>query len=259
MKILQLAGTSDARELALLLSKEGHSVITTVVTENAAKEMKAVGIKVQVGRMTDEDICSFIKKNSIDIVVDGSHPFAEEASKNAIIGAKQANVPYIRYERESKAYENEKLVNVNSYDEAADYAFSKKGVIMLLTGSKTLQVFTKRLSDLECTRVLARMLPRKDNLDKCEELGFPQKNIIAIQGPFTKEFNQALFKQYGVSLVVTKESGKQGSVDEKVEAALELGIETVMIKRPKINYGTAYANFKDIVNHLKAIEDKLIK
>jgi precorrin-6A/cobalt-precorrin-6A reductase len=87
-------------------------------------------------------------------------------------------------------------------------------------------------------------------MEKCEKLGVPQKNIIAIQGPFTKEFDQALYKQYGVTVMITKESGKVGSVDEKIEAAKELGIEVIMIGRPKIDYGTVYSDFSDVVQEI---------
>ena len=107
---------------------------------------------------------------------------------------------------------------------------------MLTTGSKTLEIFAKELVGLENTRLIARMLPRIDNMEKCAELGIEQKNIVAIQGPFSKELNKALYRQYGVTLMITKESGKVGSVDEKLEAALECGIETIMIARPNVNY-----------------------
>ena len=88
---------------------------------------------------------------------------------------------------------------------------------MLTTGSKTLDIFTCRLLDQPNTRVIARMLPRIDNMEKCEKLGFPQRDIVAIQGPFTKEFNTELYKQYGVTTMITKESGKAGWVDEKLD------------------------------------------
>ncbi len=102
-------------------------------------------------------------------------------------------------------------------------------------------------------RLLARMLPRLDNLEKCESLGFPQKNIIAIQGPFTKEFDLALYQQYGVTLMITKESGKIGSVGEKMAAAKELGIEVVMIHRPKLEYGHVYQNFEGVLSALMEV------
>lgn len=251
--ILFLAGTSDARALAVEISQAGFDLVTTVVTENAANEMRQQGLKVHVGRLTDQDIASFIEQYEVKVVIDASHPFAEEASKNAIKGAQQANVPYIRYERESQQFDHQGIMMVDSYEEAAESAAARKGVIMLTTGSKTLHIFSEKLLHLPDTKVIARMLPRKDNMEKCEQLGFPQKNIVAIQGPFTKEFDMALYKQYGVTVMVTKESGKVGSVDEKLEAARELGIEAIVIRRPKIDYGTAYSSFADVIARLHNI------
>ncbi|MDR6999768.1 precorrin-6A reductase [Neobacillus niacini] len=248
--ILVLAGTSDARALALEILEEGYSLLATVVTDNAANELRESGIPVQTGRLTDDEMVSLIETKGIQAVVDASHPFAEEASKNAISAAQKAGVPYIRYERESQTFHYEKMKVVESYEEAADIAAAKKGVVMLTTGSKTLRIFTEKLLGKPDIRLIARMLPRIDNMEKCEQFGLPQKNIVAIQGPFTKEFDQALYKQYGVTLMITKESGKVGSVDEKVEAAKELGIEVIMIGRPKINYGKVYSNFSDVVKEL---------
>ena len=254
--ILFLAGTSDARALALTIKEAGYNILTTVVTENAGKEMKRVGLDVYVGRLTNQDFTKLIQDQGFKVVVDASHPFAEEASKNALSSAQEANVPYIRYERESQTFHQPGITMVENYEEAAEVASEKKGVIMLTTGSKTLDIFTRRLLDQPNTRVIARMLPRIDNMEKCEKLGFPQKDIVAIQGPFTKEFNTALYKQYGVTTMITKESGKAGSVDEKLEAALELGIETIMIKRPKIQYENAYSDFESILTYLNGLFHK---
>jgi precorrin-6A/cobalt-precorrin-6A reductase len=251
--ILCLAGTSDARALAVEIKQAGYDILTTVVTENAAIEMKRQGLNVRVGRLTSEEFTDFIQRHGIKAIVDASHPFAEEASKNAMEGASQANVPYIRYERESQIFEEEHITMVSSYEEAANLAAEKKGVIMLTTGSKTLHIFADKLLGVSDARVIARMLPRKDNMEKCEQLQFPQKDIVAIQGPFTKDFDKALYKQFGVTLMITKESGKVGSVDEKLEAAKELGIETIMIKRPKIEYGTKFSSFSDVIMHVKDI------
>ncbi|WP_147533614.1 precorrin-6A reductase [Bacillus marasmi] len=248
--ILVLAGTSDARELAIQIKAAGYALLTTVVTENAAIELRNAGLDVQVGRLTAEEMSRLLETKKIRAVVDASHPFAEEASRNAIKAAEQSRVPYIRYERESQSYDYEKLTIVESYEAAAELAAQKQGVVMLTTGSKTLQIFTEKLLGLEGVRLLARMLPRIDNLEKCEKLGFPQKNIIAIQGPFSKEFDKALYRQYGVTLMITKESGQVGSVDEKIAAAKELGIETIMIGRPAIQYGNVQRDFNSVIKTL---------
>ena len=212
--IFVLAGTSDARELAIRLKAEGNRVIASVVTDNAAIALREAGIETTVGRLTEKEMCQFLLENQAAALVDGSHPFAEEASKNAIKAAKASNIPYYRYERESFKETDPLITEVDSYSAAADLAAEWGGVIMLTTGSKTLEVFTSKLNPLENVRLIARMLPRKDNMEKCAELGVEQKNIIAIQGPFSKELNKALYLQYEVDVVVTKESGKIGSVDE---------------------------------------------
>ncbi len=251
--ILLLAGTSDARELALELKKIGYKILCTVVTDNAAEELRREGISVQSGRLTNEDMVNVIQSKGINAVVDASHPFAEEASENAILAANKANVPYIRFERKSQTFQYEKMEIVAGYKEAAELAAAKKGVVMLTTGSKTLQIFTERLLKDPGIRLIARMLPRADNMEKCSRLGLPQKSIVAIQGPFTKEFDLAIYKHYGVTLVVTKESGQVGSVDSKVEAAKELGIDIIMIGRPNINYGTVFTSFSDVAQELKRL------
>lgn len=248
--ILFLAGTSDARELAIKMNETGYQVLATVVTESAAKSLQDAGINTSIGRLTAEEMATFISEKNFLAVVDASHPFAEEASKNALKAAEEANVPYIRYERESQLYQNEKLITVSDYAEAAKLAATKRGVIMLTTGSKTLAVFAEELVGLENTRVIARMLPRIDNMEKCAALGIEQKNIIAIQGPFSKELNKALYRQYDVTLMITKESGKVGSVDEKLEAALECGIETIMISRPKVDYQNVHSDFEHVITDL---------
>ncbi|MEB1806462.1 MAG: precorrin-6A reductase [Bacillaceae bacterium] len=245
--IYVIAGTSDARELAITLRDAAYNIIASVVTDNAAISLREANIETVVGRLTAEEMTVFIEQRGIEMIVDASHPFAEEASKNAVEASRISGVPYIRYEREEYQGQTGKITHVSSYKEAALLAKEKKGTVMLTTGSKTLQIFTEHLLNVNGVRLIARMLPRKDNMEKCEELGVEQKNIVAIQGPFSKELNIALFKQYNVTLMITKESGKVGSVDEKVEAAKELNIPIVMISRPKIDYGIVCRSYQDVL------------
>ncbi|MEI7028232.1 precorrin-6A reductase [Paenibacillus sp. y28] len=251
--ILQLAGTSDARALALELKQAGWEPLCTVVTESAAHSLEEAGLNHQIGRMTAEQMAELVRSKGLKAIVDASHPFAEEASRNAIAAAEAAGVPYVRYERDSLSFEANPLVTfVDDYEQAAELAAGKGGVIMLTTGSKTLQIFTERLLGLPDTTLIARMLPRRDNMEKCEQLGVPQKHIVAMQGPFSAELNTALYRQYGVTLMITKESGQVGAVDEKVTTALALGIETIIIGRPQVAYGTVCNDFGSVQQSLTA-------
>ena len=129
--ILFLAGTSDARELAIEMKQVGFEVLATVVTASAAKSLQDEGISTRIGRLTAEDMTSLISEKGFQAVVDASHPFAEEASKNALNGAKAASVPYIRYERESQRFQNDKLIVVRDYEEASKLAAAKRGASCL--------------------------------------------------------------------------------------------------------------------------------
>ncbi|MBB6284284.1 precorrin-6A/cobalt-precorrin-6A reductase [Geobacillus subterraneus] len=249
--ILLLAGTSDARELAVTVQNEGYEVLATVVTDHAAEQLEAAGVRAHIGRLDAAQLARLAKANGARAIVDASHPFAEEASKNAMQAATEAGLPYIRYERQASSLAFGTVTFVDSYEEAAELAAEKGGVVMLTTGSKTLDIFAAKLLGRPDVRVIARMLPRKDNLEKCERLGFAQEQIVAMQGPFTKELDLALFRHFGVTLVITKESGKVGFVDEKLAAAEELGIETIVIRRPRLSYGTVYTDFAGVLEALK--------
>ncbi|WP_282937397.1 precorrin-6A reductase [Paenibacillus sp. RC67] len=252
--ILVMAGTSDARELAVNIRDSGYSLLTTVVTDSAAKSMEDAGLPVLTGRLTAEALVALIRERGIRTIVDATHPFAEEASKNAIAASQEAGVPYIRYERGRIAIDQNPFITfADDYEQAAELAAERQGVIMLTTGSKTLHIFAKRLLGLPNTTLVARMLPRRDNMEKCEELGLEQKNIVAMQGPFSKELNKALYTHYNVTLIITKESGKVGAVDEKLESALELGIETIVIGRPMVDYGTYFSEFDGVINKLNEL------
>ncbi|EXX87168.1 precorrin-6x reductase, partial [Paenibacillus darwinianus] len=161
-------------------------------------------------------------------------------------------IPYIRFERASLVYgDHPRLTVVASYEEAALEAKRRKGSVMLTTGSKTLPIFAGHLIGDPDIRLVARMLPRRDNMEKCEELGVEQKNIIAMQGPFTRELNEALYRQYGTTVMVTKESGRIGAVDEKVETALQMGIEVILISRPELEFGTVFTDYEGVLGQLE--------
>ncbi|MOA64534.1 cobalt-precorrin-6x reductase [compost metagenome] len=59
--------------------------------------------------------------------------------------------------------------------------------------------------------------------------------------------------------MVTKESGAEGSLDEKVYAALDMGIYVILIARPQAfygEYGRVYGSFEEIVSAVTAFNKK---
>ena len=54
-----------------------------------------------------------------------------------------------------------------------------------------------------------------------------------MQGPFSKELNEAIIKEFDCKYLVSKLSGKSGGFDEKIEAAKSTGCKAIIIL-PKI-------------------------
>ena len=86
-------------------------------------------------------------------------------------------------------------------------------------------------------RCYPRVLPMADSLERCLTLGFPPKNIICMQGPFSRELNVALLRQYHIQTLVTKDTGGYGGFREKAEAAREAGCALLVVERPRRETG----------------------
>ena len=85
-----------------------------------------------------------------------------------------------------------------------------------------------------------RVLPTHEGLAACEAAGVPHGNIIALQGPFTRELNEALMRRFDIGYLVTKDGGAPGGFGEKAQAARNVGARLVVIRRPA-DSGEAYA------------------
>ena len=56
-------------------------------------------------------------------------------------------------------------------------------------------------------------------------------DIIAILGPFSKEYNKIMFREYKSDYVIMKDSGEKGGTTQKIKACEELGITPIIIGR----------------------------
>ena len=117
---------------------------------------------------------------------------------------------------------------------AAEMLERLPGNVLLTTGSKELDHFARPGLRERC---FPRVLPMADSLERCLALGFPPKNIICMQGPFTKEMNVATLHQFHIDTLVTKDTGGYGGFRAKAEAAKEAGCVLLVVERPRNETG----------------------
>lgn len=61
-----------------------------------------LGITVRQGRMNTEEMRGLMESGAFLAVVDATHPFATEVSKNIKGSARESGLPYFRLKRETK-------------------------------------------------------------------------------------------------------------------------------------------------------------
>ena len=174
----------------------------------------------------------FIRNQGIHLVIDATHPHARLVSEEIQEACGRTGVRLERCLRaEGEQNKARDWVEVDSIQEAVSFLSSVSGVIFATTGSKELEALCQ-IPDYQ-KRVYARVLPTSNVLKKCEKLGITGSHLIAMQGPFSTEMNTLFLRQTKAEWLLTKDSGRAGGFQEKVEAARENGTRVVVIRRPE--------------------------
>jgi precorrin-6A/cobalt-precorrin-6A reductase len=249
--ILVLAGTQDGRELTKMLLDNNYQVMASVTSDYGKKLLQAENLLINDHPLDLLELEKTINDNHINLIVDASHPYAVNISKNAIQLCKTLHINYIRYERANVELPNyDKIFFAENYQIAANLASNFGGNIFLTTGSRMLHIFVNDPA-LKNHTIIARVLPEAKVMEECMNLGFTPKTLIAMQGPFSHELNVELYKKYDANVIITKNSGSIGGTDTKITAAMTLGLPIVIIDRPKLKYELLATDFDEVLSLVK--------
>ncbi len=246
-----IGGTSNAIEMCRRLVTYRLPLLVTVTTGYGELLAQGEGVEVLTGALTSDNMAKLIIRKKISLIVDASHPFAYEVSKNAMAVAEEASIPYLRFERKTNDTPIP-AVYADSYSGACQYLHSTTGNVLLTTGSKNISDFVS----LGVERLFARVLPVPAGLDACKNAGIDPSHIIAAIGPFSSAFNRAMIEQYNIAYLVTKDSGNEGGFPEKIDAAVQAGITAVVIRRPALQYPEVYSEYESIIGRIMTIAMK---
>lgn len=142
----------------------------------------------------------------------------------------ELDIPYERISRPSVSGSWKSLVrHAENAEHAARMLSETGGNILLTTGSQTLEIYA---AAVPAKRLWVRVLPTREALELCERSGIHPSHIIAMQGPFSAELNGALYDQFWIRVMVTKDSGIAGGLEEKVLPALAREMDVIVIDRP---------------------------
>lgn len=246
-----ISGTSEGKEILSLLNKYTDDILVSTATEYGGELLKDYKYKILNTEPLDvEDMKRLFKQNDINILIDATHPYAVEVSKNAMKICQELNIEYIRYERESiidKFLNEDRVVEVDSYEELYEKLKNIHGTILNTTGSRNLD---KILSLGLKNRIVHRVLPSLKVMEQCYALGVKLDDLIAIKGPISYELNRAFIREYDAKGILLKDSGREGGTEEKIRAALDEGISVFVIDRKKMNYKKVFYDKEELVNYI---------
>ena len=229
-KAIVFAGTTEGYALCEFLAENRVSVYACAATEYGGSLLQENEfLHVSAGRLKTEDMEELFRKENPAIVLDATHPYAAEVTKNIRTACESAGVLYQRILR-PEGEKNSEAIYVESTEEAAAFLSGTEGNIFLTTGSKELAKFTG-IPDYK-ERLFARVLSIPSVIRSCAELGIEGKHLIGMQGPFSAEINEAMLRQFQCSYLVTKDTGLAGGFPEKMEACQRCGVTPVIIGRP---------------------------
>ena len=249
--ILVMSGTEEGREIVKELNHRGKELLTTVATEYGFEIYAKMGLGhlCLQGGLDVNGLSKLIRNKKVETLIDATHPYATQASLNAIKACRERGIKYIRFQRDETTVEDQPFIHiVKSIDDAVEWCSkSDRERILLATGFKSVEKFIKLKNKKE---IYVRILPVPDHIVQCIKMGIKSSNILALQGPFSLELNKAMFKQYKIDIVITKDSGSVGGVPEKIQAAEEAGIDVVIIKRQEIDYPIKYSSIEEVFSML---------
>jgi precorrin-3B C17-methyltransferase len=223
------SGTSDGNEAATMLAAQGHQVVVSTASEYGGSLAAEIpGVTVISGRRGVEARRRLL--SDAVAVVDATHPYAEQMTAQLHELCAELSLPYLRYQRPAAAPDSLTPIELEAAPAAAMGAGTR---IFLATGANDAATFLQAPGAQEC-EWFVRLTPDPDRIRRLEGLGVPRANICAMQGPFDADFNTALWRQWGIDCVVTKDSGEAGGFAAKQAACEALGIPMVLVARPPL-------------------------
>jgi len=249
-----IVGTSEGKNILSGLNEFTEDIFISTATTYGAELLKDYKYKIFNEEPLDlVGLMQVIRRNDIKILIDASHPYALEITKNAMEACKIHGVRYVRYERSSVLKEfmhNENVVVVEDYDSLLRQLKKVDGNILNTTGSRNIDKFMS--SNLD-NRIIHRVLPSVKVLEEILGKGVKVEDIVAMKGPVGYELNCGFIKEYNAKAIIMKDSGIQGGTQDKIKAAIDNKIPAFVIGRKPMEYSEVFYSEVELVEYISGL------
>lgn len=244
--ILLLAGTFEARQLAKQLSLRHAGSRVTASFAGAVKDLPELDVPTRIGGFGGvAGLSGFLRAEHVSLVIDATHPFAAQMSRNAAEACEALQLPLIRLERPAwTALPNDTWSHFGSMQDASR-ALPEAARAFLAVGRKEIRQFASRADIYGFARMIeAPPEPLPDGWD------------LVLQRPSQSPSEEAdLMRKHGITHVVTKNSGGTRAY-AKIEAARALQLPVFVIDRPHLPETETAQDIEGVLEKARLLMDR---
>lgn len=185
-------------------------------------------------------LCAYLQTESITHIIDATHPFAAQMSRNAIEASHACGVPLLALERSAWwAGPGDDWQHVSDTAAAVAALPEAPARIFLAIGKQTLAAFATKPQHFYLLRLV----------DRPEALPLPHAVAVIARGPFDVAGDTALLRQHRITHIVAKNAGGSGA-EAKLAAARALGLTVILIDRPVLPPRQVVATVAEVMGWL---------
>jgi len=234
--VLLLGGTTEASRMANSLAAAGIGGVFSYAGRTASPLPQPLPTRIG-GFGGVAGLVGYLRAQKISHVVDATHPFAVQMSRNAVAACAESGIPLLALERPAWFRQpGDDWVLVP--DEAGALAAlpSAPARVFLALG-QSVAGFAARPEHFYLLRLVdAPAAP----------LALPNVETVFARGPFTVAGDTELLRRHNIEIIVAKNAGGEGA-RAKLDAARTLGLRVVMIERPAPPARAVVAAVEDVL------------
>jgi len=172
-----------------------------------------------------EGLRAYLRDERVNAVVDATHPFAAQMSRNAAQACAAEGVALLSFTRPLwPRVEGDAWIEVADIEAAVAALGAAPRRVLLTHGRLNIAAFAQAPQH----HYVLRAIEPPEGLD-----ALPRHRLILARGPFERDAEEALMRDARIETLVSKNSGGAATY-AKIEAARRLSIPVIMLTRPPL-------------------------
>jgi precorrin-6A/cobalt-precorrin-6A reductase len=217
-RILLLGGVTEALAIARQLGPQHVYSLAGI-----GRVPQDLTCQVRVGGFGGaEGLAQYLREAGITLLIDATHPYAAQISRNAAIASRRAGIPCWALRRPAwQAQPGDDWREVDDWAGLIEALAPFRRPLFTL-GREPLQHLAEIPPDQFWT---LRALEACPGNERCE--------VIGARGPFRIEDERVLFARRKIDVLISKNSGSVAT-EPKLDVARELGVPVLILRRPEL-------------------------